>query len=241
MPRAGSTLLEQILASHPAVEGTMELPDIAAIVRRMAGREGKDYFTALRRLDEAGLTALGQEFLARTRIQRKLGRPFFIDKNPNNFAHVGLIHLMLPSARIIDARRDPMGCCFSVFKQYFARGHHFSYDLTELGRFYADYVALMDHFDRVLPGRVHRVLYERVVADPEAEIRALLAYCGLPFEEACLRFHENTRPVRTPSAEQVRRPIFSDALDQWRNYEPWLGPLKAALGLDGDGMKSRAI
>jgi tetratricopeptide (TPR) repeat protein len=235
MPRAGSTLIEQILASHSAVEGTSELPDLGVIARRLAGREGKDYLAAVRRLDQAELRALGEEFLARTRTHRKLGRPLFIDKTPNNFGHVGLIHLILPNAKIIDARRDPMGCCFSVFKQYFARGQHFSYDLTELGRFYVDYVALMNHFDRALPGRVHRVLYERVVADPEAEIRALLAFCGLPFEDACLRFYENTRPVRTPSAEQVRQPIFSDAVDQWRNYEPWLGPLKAALGLSDTG------
>ena len=163
-------------------------------------------------------------------MQRKLGRPFFIDKMPNNFAHAGLIHLILPNAKIIDARRHPLGCCFSVFKQHFARGQAFSYDLTELGRYYVDYVALMRHMDEVLPGRVHRVLYERMVDDPEGEVRRLLAACGLPFEERCLQFYQNDRAVRTASSEQVRRPIFRDGVDQWQHFEPWLGPLKAALG-----------
>jgi hypothetical protein len=149
---------------------------------------------------------------------------------PNNFAHVGLIHLILPKAKIIDARRHPLGCCFSGFKQHFARGQGFTYDLVDLGRYYRDYVELMAHFDAVLPGRIHRVIYENMVADPEAEVRALLAYCGLPFEAACLKFHENDRAVRTASSEQVRRPINTDGLDQWRNFDPWLGPLKAALG-----------
>ena len=149
---------------------------------------------------------------------------------PNNFAHVGLIHLMLPNARIIDARRHPLGCCFSGFKQHFARGQNFSYGLDDIGRYYADYVALMAHFDAVLPGRVHRVIYERMVDDTETEVRRLLDYCGLPFEEACLRFYENDRAVRTASSEQVRQPIFRDGVDQWRHYEPWLDPLEAALG-----------
>jgi hypothetical protein len=157
-------------------------------------------------------------------------RPFFIDKDPNNFAHAGLIHLILPNAKIIDARRHPMGCCFSAFKQHFARGQDFSYDLGDLGRYYRDYVALMAHIDAVLPGRVHRVLYENMVENPEVQIRALLAYCGLPFEAACLSFHQNDRPVRTASSEQVRQPIFRGGLDQWRHFEPWLGPLKEALG-----------
>jgi tetratricopeptide (TPR) repeat protein len=234
LPRAGSTLVEQILASHSQVEGTMELPDIIAIARRLNGRRAKGdpsaYPEVLAGLDAEAIAALGQEFLDRTRVQRKLGRPFFIDKMPNNFAHIGLIHLILPNARIIDARRHPLGCCFSGFKQHFARGQAFSYDLTDIGRLYADYVALMAHFDRVLPGRVHRVIYEAMVADPEAEVRRLLDYCGLPFEAACLRFYENDRAVRTASSEQVRQPIFADAVDHWRNYEPWLGPLKAALG-----------
>ena len=163
-------------------------------------------------------------------MHRKTDRPFFIDKMPNNFAHVGLIHLILPKARIIDARRHPMAGCFSAFKQHFARGQNFSYDLTDLGRYYADYVALMRHFDEVLPGRVHRVIYEDMIADPEAQTRSLLDHCGLPFEAACLRFHETERAVRTASSEQVRRPIFTDALEQWRHYEAWLEPLETALG-----------
>jgi hypothetical protein len=152
------------------------------------------------------LKALGEEFLDRTRVQRKTDRPFFIDKMPNNFAHAGLIHLILPNAKIIDARRHPLGCCFSGFKQHFARGQAFSYDLTDIGRYYADYVELMAHFDAVLPGRVHRVIYEAMIEDPEGQIRALLDHCGLPFEAACLSFHENDRAVRTASSEQVRRP-----------------------------------
>ena len=178
----------------------------------------------------ADLRALGEEYLARAAPHRKLGRPFFIDKMPNNWAHLGLIQLILPNAKVIDARRHPLGCGFSGFKQHFARGQGFTYDLTDIGRYYADYVDLMAHFDAVLPGRVHRVIYERMVADPEAETRALLAACGLPFEDACLRFYENDRAVRTASSEQVRQPIFADAADHWRNYDPWLGPLKAALG-----------
>jgi hypothetical protein len=149
---------------------------------------------------------------------------------PNNFAHVGLIHLILPNAKIIDARRHPLGCSFSAYKQHFARGQAFSYDQGELGRYYADYVELMAHFDSVLPGRIHRVFYERMVDDPEREVRALLSYCGLPFEENCLRFYQNDRAVRTASSEQVRRPIFRDGLDQWHHFESWLGPLKTALG-----------
>ncbi|MFZ5670732.1 MAG: sulfotransferase [Pseudomonadota bacterium] len=234
LPRSGSTLIEQILASHSAVEGTMELPDIISIARRLGGRRRRDdpstYPEVLAGLDADACRALGEEYLERTRIQRKTDRPLFIDKMPNNFAHTGLIRLILPNARIVDARRHPLAGCFSAFKQHFARGQTFSYDLTELGRYYADYVALMAHFDEVQPGAVHRVIYERMVADPEAEVRALLAYCGLEFEDACLRFYENDRAVRTASSEQVRRPIFTDAVEQWRAYEPWLDPLKAALG-----------
>ena len=157
-------------------------------------------------------------------------RPFFIDKLPNNWLYVGLIHLILPNAKIIDARRHPLGCCFSAFKQHFARGQNFSYDLADLGRYYRDYVDLMAHFDAALPGRVHRVFYESTIEDTEAEIRRLLDYCGLPFEAQCLRFYENERAVRTASSEQVRRPIFKEGMDHWRHYEPWLGPLKESLG-----------
>lgn len=234
LPRSGSTLVEQILASHSQIEGTMELPDMPALAKRLGGRSRRGqeslYPEVLGGLDAEACRALGAEYLDRTQGQRKLGRPFFIDKMPNNFAHLGMIQLALPNARIIDTRRHPLGGCFSAFKQHFARGQAFTYDLTDLGRYYADYVELMAHFDAVLPGRVHRVIYEQMVADPEAQVRALLAYCGLPFEEACLKFYENDRAVRTASSEQVRRPIFTEGLDQWRHYEPWLGPLKAALG-----------
>jgi tetratricopeptide (TPR) repeat protein len=234
LPRSGSTLVEQILASHSQVEGTQELPDIISIARRLGGRATREsesrYPEALAELSGDDLRALGEEYLARVAVHRKLGRPFFIDKMPNNFQHLGLIQLILPNARVIDARRHPLGCGLSGFKQHFARGQGFTYDLTDLGRYYADYVALMAHFDAVLPGRVHRVIYERMVADPEGEVRALLAACGLPFEAACLRFYENDRAVRTASSEQVRRPIFTEAADHWKNYDPWLGPLKAALG-----------
>ncbi|MDB6084528.1 MAG: hypothetical protein JWN43_2409 [Gammaproteobacteria bacterium] len=236
LPRAGSTLLEQILASHSQVEGTMELPDIPAIAHELAGRTAKDaeprYPQVISGLTHAQLRYLGERYLAATRIQRKGAAPFFIDKMPNNCLNVGLIHLILPNAKIIDARRHPLGCCFSVFKQHFARGQNFSYALEDVGRYYRDYVELMAHFDAVLPGRIHRVFYERVIEDTEGEVRRLLAFCGLPFEDQCLRFYENTRAVRTASSEQVRQPIFHEAVDHWRHYEPWLGPLKEALGPD---------
>ena len=234
LPRAGSTLLEQILSSHPAVEGTMELPDIPAIAGSLGGRKTRaqtsKYPEILADLNADELRALGEKYLAQTRIQRKTDAPFFIDKLPNNFAHVGLIHLILPNARVIDARRHPLGCCFSGFKQHFARGQHFTYSLEDLGAYYRDYVELMAHIDAVLPGRVHRVIYEQMIDDTESEVRRLLDYCGLPFDERCLRFYENERAVRTASSEQVRQPIFRDAVEHWRHYEPWLGPLKDALG-----------
>jgi predicted Zn-dependent protease len=229
LPRAGSTLIEQILASHSAIEGTMELPEMVNIARDL-GRGEDAYPAPLADLSPEQAQALGHRYLDRTRIHRKLGRPFFIDKLPNNFVHTGLIHLILPNAKIIDARRAPMASCFSAFKQHFARGQHFSYDLTELGLYYADYVALMAHFEAALPGRIHRVQYEAMVNDTEGQTRRLLTYLGLPFEPACLRFHENDRAVRTASSEQVRRPIFREGLDHWRHYEPWLAPLRAALG-----------
>ncbi|HSC07229.1 MAG TPA: sulfotransferase [Steroidobacteraceae bacterium] len=234
LPRSGSTLVEQILSSHPEVEGTMELPNIPAMVRALSGRQRRTdtsrYPEILATMSAEQLRALGEQFLAETRIQRKTGTPFFIDKMPNNWAHVGLIHLVLPNARIIDARRHPLGCCFSGFKQHFARGQHFTYSLEEIGRYYRDYVELMAHCDEVLPGRVHRVLYERMIDDTEAEVRRLLEYCNLPFDDRCLRFYENERAVRTASSEQVRQPIFREGVDHWRHYEPWLGPLKEALG-----------
>jgi Tfp pilus assembly protein PilF len=234
MPRAGSTLIEQILSSHPQVEGTMELPAIIAITRELRQRDGNPETTAyhdvLAGLGHSELHALGEDYLRRCQPQRREGRPFFIDKMPNNFAHVGLIHSILPNAKIIDARRHPLACCFSNFKQHFARGQAFSYDLADMGHYYADYVALMAHFDAVLPGRIHRVLYEDMVANTEAQVRALLDYCELPFDPRCLRFFENTRAVRTASSEQVRQPIYTDGLAQWKRFEPWLGPLKQALG-----------
>ena len=231
LPRAGSTLLEQILSSHSLVEGTMELPDIPALARSITRDVGEGrYPEPLAGLTAADCHSLGERYLTETAIQRKSAAPFFIDKLPNNFAHLGLIQLILPNARIIDARRHPLGCCFSGFKQHFARGQNFTYSLEDIGRYYHDYVALMAHFDRVLPGRVHRVFYENMIEDTEGEVRRLLEYCGLPFEPGCLRFYENERAVRTASSQQVRQPIYRGGLDQWRRYEPWLQPLKTALG-----------
>jgi tetratricopeptide (TPR) repeat protein len=225
MPRAGSTLIEQILASHSQVEGTSELPDIPVLSGRIA-----DYPTGLDATEPALLRDLGERYLDRTRVLRRESKPRFVDKLPNNWLHTGLIHLILPNATIIDARRHPLDCCWSNFKQHFARGQGFAYDLADLGQYYADYVRLMAHIDTVLPGRVHRVIHERLIEDAEGEVRALLAACGLKFEEACLRFHENTRAVRTPSSEQVRRPISRDGVDAWRPFAAWLGPLRDALG-----------
>ena len=224
MPRAGSTLIEQILASHSMVEGTMELPDVPKLFAAARGQGGIGKLTA------AAAKAFGEQFLHDTRVQRKSGKPFYIDKLPNNWLHIGFIHLILPHAKIIDARRHPMDCCFSNFKQHFARGQAFSYSLTDMGRYYADYTDLLDHFDGVLPGRIHRVVHERLIDDLEAEVRALLAYLGLPFEEACLHFYANDRAVRTASSEQVRRPINSDGVGQWRAMEAHLQPMKDALG-----------
>lgn len=234
LPRAGSTLLEQILSSHSAVEGTMELPEVASLTRALRNQSDADqslpYHDALERLDANALLALGEQYLQHTRIQRKTAAPLFIDKMPNNFLHIGLVHLILPNARIIDARRHPLACGFSGFKQHFARGQGFTYSLGDIGRYYHDYVELMAHFDEVLPGRIHRVIYENLVDDTEAEVRRLLEYCGLPFEDGCLRFFENTRAVRTASSEQVRKPIYREGVDHWRHYQPWLGQLEVALG-----------
>lgn len=228
MPRSGSTLVEQILASHSAVDGASELPDITALARDLAQRY-PGYPASIGQVPEADFAALGADYLARTAVHRA-GKAWLVDKFPGNFLHTGLIQLMLPNARIIDIRRDPMACCFSLFKQAFARGQAYSYDLADLGAYYRDYVALMAHFDAVLPGRVHRIGYEALIDAPEREIRCLLAYCGLPFEPQCLRFFETGRTVRTPSSEQVRRPIFRDGLEQWRHFEAWLAPLATALG-----------
>jgi hypothetical protein len=234
LPRSGSTLIEQILASHSMVEGTQELPDIQRIVHELQGRElnfdDPRYPAVLPELDEAAIGRFGEQYIADTMPNRALGRPYFIDKMPNNFRHVGLMHLILPNARIIDARRDPMSCCFSNFKQLFAQGQEFTYGIEDIARYYRTYLDLMQHWDDVLPGRVLRVQHEDVVDDLEGSVRRILDHCGLPFEEACIEFHKSKRSVRTPSSEQVRQPIFRDGLDQWKNYEAWLGPLSDALG-----------
>lgn len=225
MPRAGSTLVEQILASHSAIEGTTELPDLPALARRIP-----DYPHGLPDLTAKDARELGEEYLRRTAVQRRTDRPLFVDKLPNNWAHVVLIRLILPNATIIDARREPRACCFSNFKQHFARGQAFSYALGDMGRYYRDYVRLMAHLDRVQPGRVHRVIHEALVADTEAEVRRLLDACGVAFEPACLAFHETERAVRTASSEQVRQPIFSGGDRAWRPFAPHLDPLTTALG-----------
>ena len=233
LPRAGSTLIEQILASHPQVEGTMELANIPRLVGSLGSgdRFGETHYPGvLPELTEAQCRAFGEAYIRDTRVYRKEGKPFFIDKMPNNFRNIALIQLVLPNARIIDARRDAMDCCFSNFKQLYAHGHPFAYDLEDVGRYYRAYVDLMDHWDRTLPGRVLRVQHEDVLADLEGSVRRILDHCGLPFEEACVEFHRTERRVHTASAEQVRRPINRDGVDQWKPYEPWLGPLKAALG-----------
>ena len=233
LPRSGSTLLEQILASHSQVEGTQELPNVQQIVSRLRGfgpeTDDPRYPRILASLSTEDFRKLGEEYLAGTRIYRS-GRAFFIDKMPNNFRHVGLIHLMLPNARIIDARREPMACCFSNFKQLFANGQEFTYSIDDIARYYRTYLELMRHWDQVLPGRVLRVYHEDVIDDLEGSVRRLLDFCGLEFEAQCVAFHETKRSVRTASSEQVRQGIFRGGLDQWTHFEPWLGPLKDALG-----------
>jgi len=234
MPRSGSTLLEQMLSSHSQVEGTMELPDIISITktlyRQLKCANAKTYYPLLQEMTKEESVAFGERYIKNTRIHRQQGLPFFIDKMPNNFAHIALIQLILPNAKIIDARRHPLACCFSNYKQHFARGQNFSYGLEDVGRYYSDYVRLMAHFDKVLPDRIHRVHYENMVENTEAEISDVLRYSNLPFEDGCLRFFENTRPVRTASSEQVRQPIYKEGVEQWRHYEEWLGPLKNVLG-----------
>ncbi|MEH6591777.1 MAG: sulfotransferase [Halioglobus sp.] len=233
LPRAGSTLLEQILASHSQVQGTTELADIIAISRKLGGRDKSNpatlYPEILADLSPEQRMELGQGYLDSTRIHRN-DLPFFVDKMPNNWLHVGLIHLILPNAKIIDARRHPMAGCFACYKQLFAHGQTFTYKLEDVGHYYRNYFNVMEHWDKVLPGKVLRVQYEDMVADSETQIRRVLEYCGLPFEEQCLRFYETDRAVRTPSSEQVRQPIFKEGLEQWRNYEEHLDLLKEALG-----------
>lgn len=233
MPRAGSTLIEQILSCHSAIEGTMELPDIPALALGL-GREkyddGRRWVEALVETPPERLAEMGAAFLRRTAVQRKTGKPFYIDKLPNNWLYIAFIRVALPNAKIVDARRHPLDCCFSNFRQHYAKGQAFSYGLADVGRYYRDYVRLMAHVDAVQPGRVHRVIHESLLEEPETEVRALLAYLGQPFEEACLAFHSNARAVRTASSEQVRRPINRDGVGQWRPYDAWLGPLRQALG-----------
>ncbi len=231
LPRSGSTLVEQILASHSSVEGTMELPNILTQVRELDRLDprGDGYPERLRELPPANLAQAGRRYLAETRPLRS-GRPHFIDKMPNNFSHVGLIQLILPRATIIDVRRHPLDACFSTFKQYFAEGQSFGYDLEDLGRYYRCYLALMDHWNSVLPGKVLHVQYEALVKDPDGTIRHLLHHCGLPFESACLNFHQTQRSVRTASAEQVRQPLYSSAVGYWKHFESELEPLKRSLG-----------
>jgi tetratricopeptide (TPR) repeat protein len=233
LPRSGSTLLEQILASHSLVEGTQELAEVQRIVVDLMGRDGDSqnprYPAVLTEMTAEDFRRLGEKYLADTRPYRR-DKPFFIDKMPNNFRHVGLIHLMLPNARIIDARREPMSCCFSNFKQLFANGQEFTYSVDDIARYYRTYLELMRHWDEALPRRILRVHHEDVISDLEGSVRRILDYCGLEFQQACVDFHKTRRSVRTPSSEQVRRPIYRDGLDQWRKFEPWLEPLKEALG-----------
>ncbi len=233
LPRAGSTLLEQILASHSKVDGTMELANIIGLAHRLNGRrmikEDSLYPKIVHQLSAEQVRKFGEDYIADTAFHRH-GGAFFTDKMPNNFRHIGLIHLILPNAKIIDARRRPMACCFSGFKQLFAEGQEFTYGLEEMGRYYRAYVELMEYWDKVLPGKILRVQYEDVVSDLETEVRKILEFCGLPFEPECLEFHRTKRAVRTPSSEQVRQPIYTSGLEQWRHYEPYLEPLKEALG-----------
>ena len=234
MPRAGSTLIEQILASHSQVEGTQELANVPRTALDLQGYNSDlnnpRYPGCLVSMSAEEITALGEKYLTDTRIYRTSGKPHFIDKMPNNFRHIGLIHLMLPNARIIDARREPMACCFGNLKQLYARGQEFAYSVDDIARYYRTYLELMAHWDEVLPGRVLRVHHEDVVDDLESSVRRILDFCQLNFEPACLEFHRTERSIRTASSEQVRQPIFREGLYQWKNYEPWLAPLREALG-----------
>ena len=231
LPRSGSTLLEQILASHDEVEGTSELPYIGRMATSLNRNraQGINYPEAMRELAPANLAALGRDYLALAGMHRRSGAPRFIDKMPNNFPNVGLIALILPNAKIIDARRHPLDACLSCYRQLFAKGQNFTYDLTEIGEYYLQYQRMMDHWARVLPGRVLTVQYEEVVADFETQARRLLEFCGLPWQDACLRFYESDRPVRTPSSEQVRQPIYDRSVGHWRRYERHLGELMTVI------------
>jgi tetratricopeptide (TPR) repeat protein len=233
LPRSGSTLLEQILASHSQVEGTQELPNVQQIVATLRGRDpdpgNPRYPKILTELGADEVRAVGERYLTGAQVYRT-GKPFFIDKMPNNFRHLGLVRLMLPNARIIDARREPMACCFSNLKQLFANGQEFTYSVEDIARYYRTYLELMRHWDQVLPGWILRVQHEDVVDDLEGSVRRILEFCGLDFEPQCVEFHKTVRSVRTASSEQVRQPINRDGLEQWRHFEPWLSPLRAVLG-----------
>ena len=238
LPRSGSTLIEQILASHSQVEGTAELPDLARVISEITRRYPElKYPEAVASLDAGELRALGAMYLERTRRHRS-GKPFFTDKMPNNFSGIGLIRLILPQAKIIDARRHPLDSCLGSFKQHFALGQSFSYDLVELGEFYLEYRSIMRHWHEVLPGQVLEMRYEELIRDQELQTRRLLDYCGLQWEEACLRFHETERPVRTASSEQVRQPLYSSSVNHWRNFRGHLGPLIEVIGTELEGWDS---
>jgi predicted DNA-binding protein (UPF0251 family) len=231
--------VEQILGSHPLVEGTAELADVIIIAQSLepsgpTGASWVNYPLQVAELDQGELKRLGELYLKRTSVQRKTERPFFIDKMPNNWVHTGLIKRILPNAKIVDVRRSPLACGFSNFQQHYSRGQEFSYDLGHFGRYYQDYLRLMRHFDKVMPGAVHRVIHETLVEQPEVEVRRLLDYLNLEFDEACLRFHESARPVRTASALQVRKPINREGTERWRMFEAYLDPLKEALGPAAD-------
>jgi len=239
LPRSGSTLIEQILSSHSQVEGTMELPVIPRLVQDLQGHERTDstprYPGLLAELTAEDFTRLGERYLSDTKVYRK-GKPFFIDKMPNNCRHLGLIHLILPNAKIIDARRDPLACCFSNYKQLFASGQQFTYSIDHIARYYRMYVELMAHWDCALPGRILRIEHEDVVDDLEANVRRILEFCELEFEQGCVEFYKTERTVHSASSEQVRRPLYREGVDHWRHYEPWLGPLKEALGPLAEGV-----
>ena len=237
MPRAGSTLIEQILASHSQIDGTLELPNILSLSRKLqnqaqqnqGAKSANSYPANLHELSAEQLSDFGRSFIEDTKMHRQ-DAPFFTDKMPNNFRHIGLIHLILPNAKIIDARRDPMDCCFSGFKQLFAQGQEFTYGLTEIGQYYADYVSLMDHWHRVLPGKILHVQHEDVIDDLEGQVTRMLDYLGLPFEDSCLEFHTTERAVRTASSSQVREPLNRKGVGAWRPFDAHLDPLKEALG-----------
>ncbi|HEY2678329.1 MAG TPA: sulfotransferase [Steroidobacteraceae bacterium] len=230
LPRSGSTLVEQVLASHSCIEGTMELPHVLRFVRELDNGEGTDaYPESITNLSGQALRGLGERYIKETRLYRS-DKPRYIDKMPNNFSHVGLLQLILPKATIIDVRRNPMDTCFSAYKQHFAQGQSFTYDLDDLGRYYRSYIELMDHWDEVLPGTVFHVAYEDLVRNTETVVRQLIAHCGLEFEPSCLRFHETQRSVRTASSEQVRLPMYDSSIGQWRHFEAELRPLKQSLG-----------